>query len=688
MQRTTPRRAAMPSAACAVLTALTILLGCAPEASAEGLESTGTTGVFVSLATAEEEDPSGQGEVRQDPSGEKPAATQGQGPAESLPETGDETGPAAIALSATALACLAAALLALRARRKRRERFCEQSRLFAAFAAVLLVTSCADPLSASGLSHPETPAPQGGTESLRTAAEGDAPPLAAAVLQDPWGWHDCLFLPSGTASVLESVSLFAMPTRNPPDGFDPQFEWTILDPSTGETTVFATGRTTTVPWEALGKTLFVQVSDRSGAVKSPYRVDFAERVGPPVLKGSVSISGDAEVGGTLRASVSLDVPCDDALRYEWYVGESEGARSKLVAEGPDASSLLVDEGMRGLHVTCVVLPDEQSLWTGEIQADAGQVPKEKTPGHARIDGECTLGNTLEASVEDCPLDPASLKPTWYLGSVPSALDEKVHEGWSLALEDASWEGRYLSCVVEVSSVRYEGSLRASSDSPVVFKAPGTPAVDRLTLSADAKLSIVVACDVEDPMAATETVRIEILRPEGEWETVRELVPDDGFARCEIPIPEIAEWGSASVRATAVNSGGTAESDVRRVTAQFSVTVPLRIEGRVNGTGDASFEPQTIENTGSLNVAISGIATSLADDALGRSLWTCRSGSEILFSGDFGSAQSCDGSQVIAPGGSCELLWSMTGFEGGETSLGAQPSLYGTIGYTFRLPSTS
>lgn len=647
------------------------------EASA--LETTGTTGVFVSFVspeeTAETKDAGTSPETPPD------SAEQGQ---ESLPETGDNA-TLAIAMAFGAMAvCLAIGLVALKARKKRRVDGCAQSRMFAIASACILAAGCSPHCSADAQTlsklHTENDG-QGARSELLSA------PLAAqtTTLSGDWDWRDFLFFQNGSPNVGEEVSVTMSSFSPPPNGFSPRFEWGYTDPKTGEETVFAFGERTTVPQEALGNALFARVSDQSGIVLGSYVIKFAGYVGAPILKGSVKLTGTPEVGNALAASVTLETADAAPLLFEWYTGTTEGSCSTLVAQGIQADELLLDDSMRGLYVTCVVSSSDVESFCGTIQASAGPVPKKPMEGTVSIEGERRLGATVSASVSECPVKNDSISISWYLGDSPGSTEERIGEGWFLELNEPSWEGRYLSCVAEAESTQYEGTLSSHDDAPIAFKAPEAPTIETASVSSSAHVELNVAWAQDDPFSPTESIRIEACSPEGEWREIGSFSIEGSTLECEIPIPEIAEWGSLLVRAIASNSGGSSPSEETRITAQMSIAVPVGIEGLVDESGSAAFAPQTVENTGSLNIRIAEVSTVLADPSLGSSRWTCRIGDLVLFDGEFGSTQACADFRTLAPGESCELIWSMSEYRGGQTSLGSKPVLYGTIGYTFRLP---
>lgn len=660
------------------LAALSIAFG-APIPEASALESTGTTGVFVSFADYEET----AGKTDAGESAETPAEDDGQKQGV-LPKTGDETMPAIVIAFGTMTVCLAIGLIALKARKKRRIDGCEQTRLLAIAMAFILAAGCTPPFLANAQAA-TAPFPESDAQSASTAQSPI--PLAAqgTAFSEGWTWQDCLFMVYGMPNVREEVSVAMMPLSPPPSGFSPEFEWGYVNAKTGEETIFAFGTKATVPWEAFGNNLFFRVSDQSGIVHGSYKLGLAGYVGLPILKGTVELEGALEIGSVLKASVALETADASPLYFRWYTGESEGSCSTLVAEGIQADELILDDPMRGLYVTCVISSNNAESYCGTIQASSGPVPKEPLSGTVSIEGERRLGATLSASVSECPVEDGSISIEWYVGDLPGSMEERIGEGWSLELDDPSWEGRYLVCTAKAKSIRYEGFLAASDDTPIVFKPPEAPAIEAVSVNANAHIELSVAWTQDDPFAPTEALRIEACSPEGEWHEIGSFAAEESVLECEIPIPEIAEWGSVLVRAVALNSGGSRPSEESRVTAQMSIAVPVGIEGKVDENGNASFSPQRIENTGSLNVRIAEVSTVLADSDLGLSRWTCHDGNVVMFDGEFGSAQACPNSRTLAPGESCELIWHMSGYHGGQVSLGSNPVLYGTIGYTFRLP---
>lgn len=660
------------------LAALSIVFS-APIPEASALESTGTTGVFVSFAAPEET----AGKTDAEENAETPAENGGQKQG-ALPKTGDKAMSAIAVAFGAMTACLATGLIALKARKKRRIDRCERTRLLTIGMAFILAAGCTPPFLANAQAS-TAPLPESDAQSASTAQSPAPLSAQATAFSGGWVWQDCLFMVYGMPNVREEVSVAMMPLSPPPSGFSPEFEWGYIDTKTGEETIFAFGTKATVPWEALGNDLFVMVSDQSDIVHGSYRVEFSEYVGLPILKGTVELEGALEIGSALKASVALGTADANPLYFKWYTGENEGSCSTLVAEGIQADELILDDSMRGLYVTCVISSNDAESYCGTIQASSGPVPKEPLSGTASIEGERRLGATLSASVSECPVEDDSLSIEWYVGDLPGSMEERIGEGWSLELNDPSWEGRYLVCTAKAESTRYEGCLTASDNAPIVFKPPEAPTIETASVNSNAHAELSVAWTQDNPCAPTEALRIEVCSPEGKWHEIGSFAAEESVLECKIPIPEIAEWGSVLVRAVALNSGGSCPSEESRITAQMSIAVPVGIEGKVDENGNASFAPQKIENTGSLNVRIAEVSTTLADSDLGLSRWICRDGNAVMFDGEFGSVQACPNSRTLAPGESCELIWRMSGYHGGQVSLGSKPLLYGTIGYTFRLP---
>lgn len=672
-------RTAVLWAIAAILAALA-MLSFSPAFVADAAESTATTGVFVSLASPDSAD--GLASVGEEGSRDEREVASAQ---EGLPKAGDSTSPAVAALVATAAICLTTALIALRKRKRRRVDACARTRMLTATMAGIMVMSGAMPTSAEAQAASALTTSQDESPPLTRTLSSDVSPRSHAILSEGWDWYDCYIYAQGNLNALETVSVSMVPFLPPPEGFDLACTWLYADPTTREETIFASGTSAVIPREAAGKELLVRVSDRSGGAAGSFDVMLSSNVGLPLLKGSVRVSGTPDVGEALEAVVSLETPDAAPLKFQWFVGESEGSCSTLVEQGIQADRIVVDETMRGLYVTCVVSSDDASSHCGSLQDCIGPVPKASIVGTVSIEGSRTLGNTVSASIVECSVDKEFLVPVWYLGNSPGALEEQVGQGWELCLSNEAWEGRYVSCVVYADSIGHDGSFATFDARPVTYGVPGVPVVESVTVDAQAHATLNVACAQESWSARTERLRFEIRSVEGEWQTVGLFDVEDGIAEYEIPIPKIAEWGVAFVRAVAENSGGSTASDETRITAQFSVTVPAGIEGMVSGDGNASFSPQRIENTGSLNVMVSKISTTLSDESLGSSRWRCLDGDAVLFEGEFGIAQTCEEGRVLAPGESCDLLWNMTDFQGGEVSLSAEPLLYGTIGYTFRLP---
>lgn len=672
---------------------LALVVACLTPQDASGLEASSTTGVFMSFAPLEESpSPSVQepGEERPSDAQDTPATMEGndRSPSpERLPATKDDTTKLAALLALCAASALAITLAALRARKRERARACERSRI-PLLAIALAVALSAQPSLTPALGSTENTAARDDSAALGQTddtARSTVVPTAGSFLGAS-DWNDWLAFPYGEPNALETVELVMVDMSPTPSGIEPLCEWQMVDPTTHETTIFATGPKATIPWEALGMGIDVVVSDPSGTIPVLLIVSVTERVAPPRLKGTLEISGTPDVGQTLHAVAELETAHTPVTRYVWYAGPEIGSREQVVAEGNGVSSIVVDESLHGLYVTCVLSADDAELCTGSLQASIGPVPKAPATGSVSIIGTPTLGNTITAEATGCSASEDELMPVWFVGERPGACDNMVGTGWTLALDEVEWEGTYLSCRVEVNSAHCEGALSGHITTPILFDPPSAPAITELSVSSEAIATVTVECADKGPFSPTEAVRIEVAYPGEGWREVCRGIPENGMLRRSVAIPRIAETGSVAVRAIAENSGGSsAPSAPRTLSAQLSLTVPLEAEGRVDESGHARIEPQRIVNSGTLNVRIERISTKASDARLGTSHWVCEEDGEVLFAGAFGSSQPCAQARTILPNESIYLDWRIESFETGTISLGSTPSLYGTIGYTFGMP---
>ncbi|WP_298644605.1 hypothetical protein [uncultured Cardiobacterium sp.] len=116
----------------------------------------------------------------------------------------------------------------------------------------------------------------------------------------------------------------------------------------------------------------------------------------PNREGSVTISGEAKVGGELTANVSdPDTVSDSSIRYQWLIDgvAVAGATQKTYTLRPEdvgkKVSVHVEYRDNGLH-------DEAHDSDGLDVA----APAENRPGSVRIGGEAKVGGTLTATVTD------------------------------------------------------------------------------------------------------------------------------------------------------------------------------------------------------------------------------------------------------------------------------------------------
>ncbi|MDR1824536.1 MAG: DUF4091 domain-containing protein [Bifidobacteriaceae bacterium] len=207
-----------------------------------------------------------------------------------------------------------------------------------------------------------------------------------------------------------------------PPGAVLTYQWMRAD---GSVIAGATSSTYIVQEGDEGGTISVNVTatapNNTRAYASSANVVIAWR---PVTLGTVTISGSAQVGGTLTANVASVWPATATLSYQWYRG------STLVA-GPSAQPQYLvsaaDEGQSLKVQVTASAPYRTSAVKDSTPVTVGWRPV--TLGAITISGSATVGSTLTASVASVFPTDATLSYEWYRGSTrvagPSSSNQYV-----------------------------------------------------------------------------------------------------------------------------------------------------------------------------------------------------------------------------------------------------------------------
>ena len=203
-----------------------------------------------------------------------------------------------------------------------------------------------------------------------------------------WGDYECEII--GEPIVGKQITIVFHPDPDLPDSVTPRYRW-YYAPFSGIPFIEDVGGnspTLTVPEEALGMNLHVEVTDATGYVTA--KVIFVPgRVGYELV-GSVAVQGSPQVGSTLNAVLSgLPKDCGE-LDLTWYSGSKPGATDKKLGTG---STLELTGLTTGKYVT-VTASDPTRHYRGTLTATTGPVtnplPEAPTVTDARILPDGTL----------------------------------------------------------------------------------------------------------------------------------------------------------------------------------------------------------------------------------------------------------------------------------------------------------
>lgn len=395
---------------------------------------------------------------------------------------------------------------------------------------------------------------------------------------------------------------------------------------------------------------------------------------------SYQIIGDPIIGQEMSIQFTPGPEIDDSIQpvYTWYYTPFETSSPEVVISR--TASAIIPEKALGMKLRCKI-EDAQDRVDLTLIFVIGACGYELT-GSTIITGQPISGSTLRATFRELPVD-CSPKVTWYSGARQNTAEKYLGQGTSLRLNN-TMVGKYITVWVEDASHRYVGR-RTATIGPVQKERPNAPDILETTLSPNGTLSVLCRTN-SSPEQQTSSISLECKGANGQWREIDRKTPPNIQATCEVDFSadlseEFRNGGSIFVRAVSRNQAGTsATSSEHTVSAQIGITVPLSLECRVAGDGSVSSEIQLVQNTGTLNMAIERIETTLMPGMEADNDWTCFSDGSILFQGKFGSSAPAIERLVVAPGRSLPVGWSTEKVGFGAIEPSSTPMVYGTVTY--------
>ena len=184
---------------------------------------------------------------------------------------------------------------------------------------------------------------------------------------------------------------------------------------------------------------------------------------PSYLEGTVSVSGDAVVNGTLTGSVE-GIPNDATIAYNWYVSDNADGSSAVKVSGESSDTVTLRPEWVGKTMVCEAW-DASGAHLGTITSDpAGPVRPAETSGTLSVNGGWAMGDRLATNLSGTP---SGFRAAYQWRRDGRDIEGATGDSYQLSPEDV---GHEVECVVTDASGAYSGEI--TSEPHTVDKAKG------------------------------------------------------------------------------------------------------------------------------------------------------------------------------------------------------------------------
>ena len=175
---------------------------------------------------------------------------------------------------------------------------------------------------------------------------------------------------------------------------------------------------------------------------------------PSYLEGSLGVSGDAVVGGTLAAEAT-GTQLDASLTYAWYLSPNADGSGATRISGESGQSIAIRPEWVGRTLVCQAI-DASANHLGTIASSpVGPIRPAEATGKVTLSGGSAMGETVSASASDLP---DGFKTGWQWRRDGSDIATATGSTYQLQPEDV---GHDVTCVATDASGAYAGELESA-----------------------------------------------------------------------------------------------------------------------------------------------------------------------------------------------------------------------------------